>query len=222
MSNPKPIVILGIIAAVAIAATIGILTLANNASRSSTPSVAESTLIRADAPTTGFETAKVTLVEFLDPECEACGAIHPLVKELKAKYADKMRFVVRYMPLHSNSVLAASAMEAAGEQGKYWEYMDIIYRAQSEWAPPHDGSPAKIQPRAAFIQYAGYLSLDKALFEKSMDDPKKAAKVARDRNDAIAAGVQGTPTFFLNGAKVELKSQGDLEAAILRAIASAN
>ncbi len=222
MSNPKPIVILGSIAAVVIAATIGILTLANNATRSSTPVVAGNTLVRTDSPSVGDENSKVTLVEFLDPECEACASIHPLVKELKAKYETKMRFVVRYMPLHSNSVLAASAMEAAGEQGKYWEYMDIVYRAQSEWAPPHDGSAPKIQPRAAFIQYAGYLNLDKALFEKSMDDPKKAAKVARDREDGVAAGVKGTPTFFLNGAILELQSRGDLEAALIRAIESAN
>jgi protein-disulfide isomerase len=222
MSNPKPIVILGIIAAVAIAATIGILTLANNATVSNTPAAAESTLIRADSPAMGNENAKIRLVEFLDPECEACGAIHPLVKELKFKYQDKMRFVVRYMPLHSNSVLAASAMEAAGEQDKYWEYMDIIYRSQSEWAPPHGGGASKIPPREAFIQYAGYLNLDKGLFEKSLDDPKKAAKVARDREDGLKVGVKGTPTFFLNGSKLELRSQGDLEAAIVRAIEAAN
>jgi protein-disulfide isomerase len=220
MSSPKPIVILGAIAAVAIAVTIGVLTLASNANRVSTPTVAGDTLVRSDSPTIGNQSAKVTLVEFLDPECEACGAIHPLVKELKFKYEKEIRFVVRYMPLHSNSVLAASAMEAAGEQGKYWEYMDLVYRAQSEWAPPHDGSPPKIAPRDAFIQYAGYLSLDKDAFIKSMDDPKHAVKVTRDRTDAIAVGVQGTPTFFLNGTKLEIRARSDLEAAIIRAIAA--
>jgi protein-disulfide isomerase len=109
MSSPKPIVILGVIAVVAIAATVGVLSFANNANSSSAPSVAESTLIRADSPAMGNKDAKVTLVEFLDPECEACGAIHPMVKELKFKYESKMRFVVRYMPLHGNSVLAASS-----------------------------------------------------------------------------------------------------------------
>jgi protein-disulfide isomerase len=220
MSSPKPIVVLGAIAAVVIAATLGVLTVANNANRISTPTVAGETLIRSDSPTMGNLSAKVTLVEFLDPECEACGAIHPLVKELKFKYQKDMRFVVRYMPLHGNSVLAASAMEAAGEQGKYWEYMDIVYRAQSEWAPPHDGSPPKILARDAFIQYAGYLNLDKAAFIKSMDDPKHAVKITRDRTDAIAAGVQATPTFFLNGTKLEVRTRDDLEAAIVRAIAA--
>jgi protein-disulfide isomerase len=98
----------------------------------------------------------------------------------------------------------------------------MIYRAQSEWAPPHDGSAPKVQPRAAFLQYAGYLFMDVAAFEKSMDDPKKAAKIARDRSDGTSVGVQGTPTFFLNGSKLELRSQSDLEAAVVRAIEAAN
>lgn len=209
----SPVALMGIIGAVVIIATIAALTLANRATPvAATAAIDVSRLVRADSPVYGPKDAKVTLVEFLDPECEACRAIHPIVNDLKTKYADKFKFVVRYMPLHSNSVLAASGAEAAGEQGRYWEYLDVLYRTQSEWGEQ------QTPQRERFLEYARVLNLDLAAFEKSLDDPKWAAKVDRDRADGVASGVKGTPTFFLNGKLLELKSTGDLEAALKAAL----
>src|SRR5688572_32348539 len=82
------------------------------------PSVAEN-LVRPDSPSLGPADAKVTVVEFLDPECESCAAFAPQVKSLLKEYEGRVRFVVRYMPLHRNAKIAAQYIEAAGEQGKY-------------------------------------------------------------------------------------------------------
>jgi protein-disulfide isomerase len=221
-TNPKPkqnpLLILGVVGVVAVLATLAVLSLA---SRPGPAASGGPQLVREDSPRYGNPGAKVVLVEFLDPECEACAAVHPLVGELKRKYREQMQLVVRYLPLHANSVLAASAMEAAGEQGKYWEYADLIYRGQPDWAPPHDGGPPKIAPREAFVQYAGFLGLDRAAFERSLDDPKHARKVERDRQDAQRAGATGTPTFFLNGDRLSVRSRADLESAIARAVQAA-
>ena len=209
----SPVALMGIIGAVVVIATIAALTLANRATPvAATAALDSSRLVRADSPVYGPADAKVTLVEFLDPECEACRAIHPIVNDLKTKYPERFQRVVRYMPLHGNSVLAASAAEAAGEQGRYWEYLDVLYRAQSEWGEQ------QTPQRTRFLEYARVLNLDLAVFEKSLDDPKHAAKVERDRADGVASGVKGTPTFFLNGKLLELKATGDLEAALKTAL----
>ena len=209
----SPVVLMGIIGAIVIIATIAVLTLANRATPvAATAALDSSRLVRADSPVYGPADAKATLVEFLDPECEACRAIHPIVNDLKNKYPERFRLVVRYMPLHGNSVLAASAAEAAGEQGRYWEYLDVLYRAQSEWGEQ------QTPQRTRFLEYARVLNLDLAVFEKSLDDPKHAAKVERDRADGVASGVKGTPTFFLNGKLLELKATSDLEAALKTAL----
>jgi len=209
----SPVALMGIIGAVVVIATIAALTLANRATPvAATAALDSSRLVRADSPVYGPADAKVILVEFLDPECEACRAMHPIVNDLKTKYPERFQLVVRYMPLHGNSVLAASAAEAAGEQGRYWEYLDVLYRAQSEWGEQQTPQQTR------FLEYARVLNLDLAVFEKSLDDPKHAAKVERDRADGVASGVKGTPTFFLNGKLLELKATGDLEAALKTAL----
>lgn len=209
----SPVALMGIVGAIVIIATIAALTLANRATPvAATAALDSSRLVRADSPVYGPADAKVTLVEFLDPECEACRAIHPVVNDLKTKYKDRFRLVVRYMPLHGNSVLAASAAEAAGAQGRYWEYLDVLYRTQSEWGEQ------QTPQRERFLEYARVLNLDLAMFEKSLDDPQWAAKVERDRVDGVASGVKGTPTFFLDGKLLELKALGDLEEALKTAL----
>ena len=211
----SPVAIMGIVGALVVVATIAVLTLANRAAPVATTSsgaIDVTRLVRPDSPVYGPADAKVTLVEFLDPECEACRAIHPVVNDLKTKYKDRFRLVVRYMPLHSNSILAASAAEAAGAQGRYWEYLDVLYRTQSEWGEK------QTPQRERFLEYARVLNLDLAAFEKAIDDPKWAAKVERDRVDGVTSGVKGTPTFFLDGKLLELKALGDLEAAMKTAL----
>jgi protein-disulfide isomerase len=160
-----------------------------------TQKVDNAVLIREDSPKIEVANSKVTLVEFLDPECEACKAAHPTVKRVLKDYEGKINFVVRYFPLHNNSMLAAKTLEAAGEQEKYWEMMDILFTRQTEW------SEKKEPQTEIFLKYAQELNLDMNKFNEALAKKEYEEKVNRDKNDGIAAGVQGTPTFFINGVK---------------------
>src|SRR5215204_401811 len=121
------------------------------------------TLVRPDSPALGAADAPVTLVEFLDPECESCAAFSPTVKKIMAQYDGKLRLVVRYMPLHPNSLRAAALTEAAGEQGKYWQMQELLFQKQSEWGTKHGPPSATTAPpdiNALFEKYAMELGLD--------------------------------------------------------------
>ena len=213
--------LLGIGAILAIAAVV--LVFATNSSSSSNeppvsaggPSAADTgggtgQLVREDSYRQEAVGSKVTIVEFLDLECEACGAMYPSVKRLLDEYEGRITFVVRYFPLHRNSVLAATAAEAAGRQGKYWEMYALLFENQGSWAE-------KSQPQTdVFIRYAESLSLDMARFRSDLNDPALEAKISRDKSDGVAAGVKGTPTFFINGVQAgsmmsyeQLKSRVD-------------
>jgi protein-disulfide isomerase len=164
-------------------------------------------LVREDSPVLGAPGAPVTLVEFLDPECESCGAAQPIVKRLLTEYEGRVRLVVRYFPLHANSVAAAVATEAAGEQGKYWEMQDLLFTNQPQWGEQ------RTPQVEAFERYAGTLGLDTARF-RAAADARWATKIERDRADGLALGVRGTATFFVNGQQVRELSYGALKAAI--------
>lgn len=176
---------------------------ATNATSNSNASISAERLVRSDSPTLGPANAKVTLVEFYDPECEACAAFHPIVKKLLNDYKGKVRLVVRYMPLHPNSVPAASFTEAAGEQGKYWQAQELLFQKQSEWGEKH-GQPAGSSPEtsAVFKQYAADLDLDWNKIDQAMKENRYTPKIDRDKREGQALGVRQTPTFFANGTKL--------------------
>lgn len=182
---------------------------------------ADGPLVRPDSPALGPADAPVTLVEFLDPECESCGAFHPTVKKILKDYDGKVRLVVRYMPFHPNSVLAATVTEAAGEQGKYWEMQELLFRRQPEWGEIH-GHGGHAAARAArrepppvlFERYAAELGLDVGRVRAAVAQNRYAAKVERDRRDGQSLGVTKTPTFFVNGRQLARFSQQDLRALI--------
>lgn len=168
-------------------------------------------LVRPDSPrlSTGSE---AQLVEFLDFECEACGMLYPVVGDLKERYGDRFELVVRHMPLHVSSVNAALAAEAAGEQDSFEEMYDVLFQRQAEWG--HQQSPE----RDLFFSYAEELGLDMAQFEADFDDPATLARIEQSRADGQAAGVSGTPTFFLDGERLELATIDDLERALTAAL----
>jgi len=149
--------------------------------------------VREHSPTLGPDEAEVQLVEFFDPECEACRAMHPYVKRVLDEYGDRVQLVLRYMPLHRNSVYAAGALEAAGAQGRYWEMLDALFRHQPVWGDHHAPKPELIP------EYAEQIGLDMTAFERFMERGAYRTLVDIDRRDAIALGVRGTPTFFVNG-----------------------
>lgn len=177
--------------------------------------ISAETLVRSDSPTMGPADAKVTLVEFLDPECESCAAISPSVKRIMKDYDGKVRLVVRYMPLHPNSLSAATFTEAAGEQGKYWEAQEKLFQTQPEWGAKHGpnaGPPVDIN--SVFRKYAGELGLDISKMNAVFAENKYKAKTERDRKDGEALGVRQTPTFFVNGRKLARLSESDLRSLI--------
>ena len=168
-------------------------------------------LVRPDSHKLGTAPdGKVTFVEFLDFECEACRAAFPAVEQLRKEYAGKVTFVARYFPIpsHFNAERAARAVEAASKQGKFEQMYQKMYESQTEWAEQQ--VPADDRFRA----YAKDLGLDLAAFDKAYADPATLARVKKDAADGEALGVTGTPTFFLNGSKLEPKSADDLKASI--------
>jgi len=169
--------------------------LSTNNSNETTQKVDSKLLIKDDNYKTGTTSAKVTVVEFLDFECEACGAAHPVVKQILEEYGDKIQFVVRNFPNHKNSLLAANAAEAAGEQGKFWEMHDKLFENQKDWGE-------KQTPQTElFLKYAKELELDTEKIKSAMESNKFTEKINKDKQEGISLGVDATPTFFINGVK---------------------
>jgi len=181
---------------------------------------ADNRLVRPDSPSLGPADAPVTLVEFLDPECESCGAFSPVVKKILKDYGGKVRLMVRYMPFHPNSRLAAAYTEAAGEQGKYWEMQEVLFRRQPEWGEIHGhgaqaAATARREPAPVlFERYAAELGLDVERVRAAIAENRYASKVERDMKDGQSLGVSKTPTFFVNGRMLMRFSQQDLKSLI--------
>lgn len=158
---------------------------------------------------------KVTLVEFLDFECEGCLAAYPFVEGLRERYAGKVTFVARYFPMpgHKNSRTSAHAVEAAARQGKFEEMYSKMYETQTTW-----GEQQKSQA-PLFRTFAEELSLDMDQYDRDVVSPAVAERVERDFDDGRAAGVTGTPTFFLNGEKLQPNTEQEFYDAIDAALA---
>ncbi|WP_405961263.1 DsbA family protein [Streptomyces sp. NBC_00024] len=142
--------------------------------------------------------SELTVVEFLDFECEACGAYYPAVEKLREKYGDRVTFVARYFPMpgHRNGELAARTAEAAARQGKFEEMYTKLFTTQKEWGESQDSK------QDVFRGYAKELGLDMDKFDASLADPEVAGRVKDDQRDGLGLGVQGTPTFFVDGQRI--------------------
>ena len=156
----------------------------------------------------------VTVVEFLDFECEACGAFFPIVESLRDTYRGKITYVVRYFPLpgHLNSVNAALAAEAAARQGRFEDMYRRLFETQKQW-----GEAAESRADV-FRGYAQELGLDMAAYDQAVASPETQARVVQDRDEGRALGVDSTPTFFIDGRRADLKAWGDLDALIRKAL----
>lgn len=211
------LILLGVAALVIVAAIVGSSYYQRSLEKERQPSPAvNSALVREDSPTLGSADAKVTLVEFVDPECESCAAFGPVIKKLLSEYDGKLRFVLRYMPLHPNSVPAGNFMEAAGEQGKFWQAQEMLFQRQGEWGERH-GAPAsapKPDVPALFEKYAIDLGLDVAAVKAAINQNKYGSKFERDRRDGQTLGVRQTPTIFVNGRRLTRLTESDLKALI--------
>jgi protein-disulfide isomerase len=138
----------------------------------------------------GSETALVTLVEYGDYQCPHCGAAYPIVEELRKKMGEKMRFVFRNFPLteiHEYAQVAAEAAEAAGAQGRFWEMHHALFTHQNALALP------------ILVQYAGRIGLDATKLAQDLGSRAFRTRVREDFMSGVRSGVNGTPTFFING-----------------------
>jgi len=171
--------------------------------------VADDTRFLTDPPE-----AEVTVVEFLDFECEACGAFYPYVEELREKYGDRVAFAIRYFPLpgHANAENAALAVEAAAQQGALEGMYQRLYETQSEWGELQESRAS------LFREYAGDLGLDLAEYDRAIADPASLNRIRADFDAGRQLEVQQTPTFFVDGTPVELTAFNDLERSIAAAL----
>jgi protein-disulfide isomerase len=140
----------------------------------------------------GSADAAVTLVEYGDYECPYCGAAYPVVKRIQRRMGDRLRFVFRNFPIttsHPHAEAAAEAAEAAGVKGRFWEMHDRLYENQSQLTG------------ADLRAYAEALSLDLEQFDDELARHAHADRVREDFMSGVRSGVNGTPTFFINGTR---------------------
>ena len=136
--------------------------------------------------------APAALVEYGDYECPYCGLAHPIVKELQRILGRQLRFAFRHFPLaeiHPHSQPAAEAAEAAGAQGRFWEMHDPLYKNQDALSD------------ADLLNYADVLGLDLTRFVRELTDRTWEPRVREDFMSGVRSGVNGTPTFFVNGVR---------------------
>ena len=167
-------------------------------SGNSAPTAPETTTspITAADHVRGAATSTVSLIEYGDFECPACGAYEPLMEQLLKDYGTKVTFVFRNFPLtmlHKNAMLGAEAAEAAGLQGKYWEMHDLLYTQQQEWSTGSTADATK-----AINGYATSLGLNLTKFDADMQSQGVSDKIQSDMKAGTAAQIDHTPTFFIN------------------------
>jgi protein-disulfide isomerase len=147
----------------------------------------------------GSDTGGVVLVEYGDYQCPACGQYYPIVKQVFEKYKGQIIFQFRNFPLvqiHKNAFVGSRAAEAADKQGKYWEMHALLYENQQGWGVASNPIPF-------FEGYAKQLSLDVTKFQQDMNSQETNDKINADIQEGQKLGASSTPTFVLNGKKLE-------------------
>lgn len=158
----------------------------------------------------GDQNSKVKLTEYGDFQCPACGQFYPIVKQVLEKHGSDITFEFKNFPLltiHPFALPAAKAAEAAGQQGKYFEMYDKLYTNQDTWSK-------SATPEVYFLQYAKDLGLDIALFKQHIKASAIEDHIKDQFNEARGLGLTGTPSFYLNGEKMEFQTLDDFTGAI--------
>ncbi|MEW2399305.1 thioredoxin domain-containing protein [Streptomyces sp. NPDC046862] len=173
---------------------------------------AEALTVRDDSHRlTDPERSELTIVEFLDFECEACGVTYPVVEKLREEYGDRVTFVARYFPMpgHRNGELAARTAEAAARQGRFEDMYTKLFDTQKEWGESQDWK------ESVFRGYAKELGLDMDRFDADLADPEAAGRVQDDQRDGLGLGVRGTPTFFVDGTMIPTPASYEVFKALI-------
>ena len=151
------------------------------------------------------------LVEYSDLQCPACQGFYAFFKELEKTATPNAALVFRHFPLlsiHKNAFAAATAVEAASEQGKFWEMESSLYEKQTEWS-------SLPNPNDYFLQLANNLKLDLPKFKKDVTSQQVKDRVQEDLSEASSIGLNSTPTFILNGQKVEVATMEEFRQLLL-------
>lgn len=162
----------------------------------------------------GNPDADVKIVEYSDFQCPACAAFQPVVNDMLDTFGDRVSFEYRHFPLsalHPYAEQAARAAEAAGQQGKFFEFHDKLFAEQDSWS-------AGAAPTTFFLRYAGDLGLDVDQFRLQLRSSLLRDEVRSDAAEGQKAGLTGTPTFFLNGERMEIKTYQDFFDQVARAV----
>lgn len=159
----------------------------------------------------GSDSAKVKLVEFSDFQCPACQAAEPAVRKVRADYPKDVQFIYRHFPLpqHAYGKQAAYFAEAAGEQGKFWEMHEKLFETQEKWSGMSENDAT-----AFFLELTKGLGLDENRIKQAVTESNLRLKVEEDTAEGRRLGVNSTPTFFINGRKLNLRSFDDLNSVV--------
>jgi protein-disulfide isomerase len=170
------------------------------------------TLVAEHSPTLGPKDAKVTIVEFFDPACEACGKFYPIVKSILAEHPNDVRLVLRYAPFHQGSEVAVKILEAARVQGMYWQALDLVIAKQDEWAAHHNPQVRNI---LTFLPSIGF---DVERAKVDMAKPVMDDMLKQDMNDLNSLQVTQTPTFYVNGQLLKTFGEAPLRELVQQAL----
>ncbi len=157
----------------------------------------------------GKADSKVVLIEYGDFQCPGCGAAEPGVEKIMNEYKNYSAYIFRNFPLtsiHQNALAAASAVEAAGLQNKYWEMHSLVYKNQNDW-----NTLSTDARTTTFVNYASQLGLDTTKFKTDMSSSAVAQKISFDQAIGYKVGVDSTPSYFLDGVKLSNSIIEDLQ-----------
>ncbi len=203
-------IVLGTVAAVVVAFAAGVVVFTSRSNQEVKQAVQKNSdaLVRPHSPIFGNPAAKVTIVEFFDPSCETCRAFYPIVKRMVNASFGQVRLVVRYAPLHHGSDTAVKILEAARQQGRYWEALERAMATQPQWAA-HD----RPQPEMLW-DFIGDIGLDMVKAKVDAKGPAIEQLLRQDIADMQALKVDRTPGFFVNGTPLRDFGEAQLKALV--------
>lgn len=173
----------------------------------------------------GNTNASVTLLEYSDFQCPACESYYPVVEKVYNQSSSTIRFVYRHFPLnntlpdgsiqHPNALAASKAAEAAGKQGKFWEMYGLLFANHTDWTELKD-------PRDMFGSYAAQLGLNLTKFKSDFAASSTEDFILGQKNEGVKIGINGTPTFFINGKAIQNPQSYDAFQATIDAAVAAS
>jgi protein-disulfide isomerase len=211
----RNVIIVGAALLLGLAAVLLWLNMERAATRQAADPQRQAPLASQHAPLLGEPSARVHVVEFIDPACETCAVFYPIVKVLMDEHPGQIKLSVRHVAFHEGAEAAVRVLEASRNQDRYWQTLEALFASQAQWAPHHT-----VQADLVLQAVAG-VGLDMARLQADMNSPEVSARIERDRADAMALQVTKTPTYFVNGRPLPRFGEGPLVELITDELARA-